>query len=123
MGGIVESALSSWAERVVSSGHYARNARPFTSGSPVSDNKGVEQRRIHHRPRHFDHTLCRRLEYEREIVLSPADMPDITVRCPDCDCIMMYRGVGRLRNGTRVHSFECVHSYREVHSLSIVCSE
>jgi len=36
---------------------------------------------------------------------------------------MVYRGIGRLRSGTRVHYYECVHSYREVHSLSIVISD
>jgi hypothetical protein len=32
----------------------------------------------------------------------------------------VYRGLGRLRNGKSVHYFECVHSPREVHSVSIV---
>jgi hypothetical protein len=36
---------------------------------------------------------------------------------------MIYRGIGRLRSGTRVHHFECVHSHREVHSLSIVIAD
>lgn len=83
----------------------------------------MEARFIHHPPRHFDGTLCRRLEIEREIAHCPESRPEVSAKCPDCDCVMMYRGIGRLRSGTMVHFFECVHSYREVHSLSIVIGD
>jgi hypothetical protein len=83
----------------------------------------MEQRVVHHRPRHFDFTLCRRIEFERDIASGPAEDITVTVRCPDCDCLMMYRGVGRLRNGKHVYHFECVHSPGEVHSLSVICPE
>jgi hypothetical protein len=36
---------------------------------------------------------------------------------------MMYRGIGRRRDGQQVHFFECVHSHREVHSVSIIVTE
>jgi hypothetical protein len=35
----------------------------------------------------------------------------------------VYRGLGRLRSGARVHYFECVHSHREVYSVSISVTE
>jgi hypothetical protein len=83
----------------------------------------MDQNAIRHPPRHFSFTLCRRLEIERDIADSPADQPDITATCPDCGATMAYRGVGRLRSGTMVHYFECIHSHREVHTLSIVVSK
>lgn len=78
---------------------------------------------VRHPPRHMRHTLVRRLEIEQECVDCPDGQPDIVARCPDCDCVMLYRGMGRLRSGTQVHYFECVHSPREVHSLSIVITQ
>lgn len=78
---------------------------------------------IRHRSRHLDHTLFRRLEIEREITHCPDGQPEIAARCPDCDCTMVYRGIGRLRSGTKVHYFECIHSHREVHSLSLVIAD
>ncbi|HZS93380.1 MAG TPA: hypothetical protein VFA78_01155 [Chloroflexota bacterium] len=78
---------------------------------------------IHHRPRHMDRVIMRRWEMSREIVASPADDPELSARCPNCGCVMMYRGIGRLRNSKLVHVYECVHSHREVHSVSIVISE
>lgn len=83
----------------------------------------MEQRHIRHRPRHFNHTLCRRLEIERDIAVCPDGEPHITATCPDCGFTMAYRGVGRLRSGSLVHYFECIHSYREVHTLSIVMTD
>lgn len=83
----------------------------------------MEQTRIHHRPRHLEATLTRRLEIERTCSGCPDGAPHVTARCPECDCVMMYRGIGRLRSGTRVHYFECVHSHREVHSVSILIAE
>ena len=83
----------------------------------------MEQSFIRHRPRRLDHTHMRMFEYEREILDGPADMADIKARCPDCDCVMMYRGVGRLRNGKLVHYFECIHSDHEVHSVSVAITE
>lgn len=80
----------------------------------------MEMRLIRHSPRHFDHTFCRRLEYERDIAHCPSGEDGIVATCPECGCTMMYRGIARLRNETRVHHFECIHSYREVHSVSIV---
>ncbi|MBV9281184.1 MAG: hypothetical protein JOZ41_13970 [Chloroflexi bacterium] len=83
----------------------------------------MEAQRIRHRPRHLDATLIRRLEIERECPSCPDGEADVVARCPDCDSTMLYRGIGRLRSGTRVHYFECVHSHREVHSLSIVIGD
>jgi hypothetical protein len=78
----------------------------------------MEQGFIHHRPRRLDHAHARRFEFEMEILDGPGK-DGVTARCPDCDCVMMYRGVARLRNGALVHYFECVHSHREVHTVSI----
>jgi hypothetical protein len=78
---------------------------------------------IHHRPHRLDNCHTKTFEFEHEIAVGPSDQPDITARCPDCDCVMMYRGIARLRNGKLVHYFECVHPPREVHRVSIVISE
>lgn len=83
----------------------------------------MQQTRIHHQPRHLDSTLTRRLEIERTCSDCPDGEPHVATHCPDCDCVMMYRGIARLRSGTQVHYFECVHSHREVHSVSIVIAE
>ena len=83
----------------------------------------MEVQRIQHRPRHLRYALARRLEIEESISHCPQNQPHICATCPDCDCTMAYRGIARLRSGTKVHYFECVHSYREVHTLSIVISE
>lgn len=83
----------------------------------------VEQRVIRHRPRRLDCTHVRVFEFERDILAGPVDEPHIVSRCPDCACIMMYRGIARLRNGSLVHYFECVHSPKEVHSVSILIEE
>ena len=64
-----------------------------------------------------------RLEIEPDCMDCPDGQPHIAARCPDCDCAMVYRGHGHLGNGTPVHYFECVHSYREVHSVSIVVTD
>jgi predicted amidophosphoribosyltransferase len=82
----------------------------------------VELNVIHHKPRHIRYTLTRRIEFERDCPECPDDMPDLVTMCPDCGAKMAYRGIGRLRSGTRVRYFECVHSHREVHSVSIVVS-
>ena len=65
----------------------------------------------------------RLLEIESECPDCPEGEPGLSSRCPDCDSVMVYRGIGRLGGGTRVHYYECVHSHREVHSLSIVIAE
>jgi hypothetical protein len=83
----------------------------------------MERPPIHHRPCHFDHTLVKRLEIEREIAHGPEKFPHVVARCPDCDASMAYRGIGRLRSGPLVYHFECVHSHREVHSVSIIIGE
>lgn len=77
---------------------------------------------IQRNPRHFDYTLCRVLEIEQEIPTGP-NADGVLMQCPNCGATMMYRGIGRLRSGTRVHHYECVHSHREVHSISIVVSD
>ena len=78
---------------------------------------------IQHPPRHFRNTLTRRLEIERDCPECPDGIPGASAKCPDCGCTMVYRGLGRLRSGTSVHYFECVHSHREVHSVSIVITD
>ncbi len=78
---------------------------------------------IRHRPRHFRYTLSRRWEPERECSHCPDGMPHAAARCPDCESVMLYRGIGRLRSGKIVHHFECVHSPHEVHSVSIIIAE
>jgi hypothetical protein len=83
----------------------------------------MERRVIRHAPKRIDVLLTRAREHGRDIIHCPADDPEASARCPDCDSLMMYRGLGRLRNGTLVHTFECIHSPREVHSVSIVISE
>jgi hypothetical protein len=75
---------------------------------------------IHHRVRPFDYTMSRRLEIERDISCCPDGQTSLTASCPSCGSTMMYRGIARLRNGASVHHFECVHSPREVHGLSIL---
>lgn len=77
---------------------------------------------IRHSPRHINHTILRRVEIERDI-LNTHDGVSAGIDCPDCGCVMVYRGIGRLRNGSRVHYYECIHSHREVHSLSVVITE
>lgn len=84
---------------------------------------GMGTNAIRHPPRHLKYAVFRRLEIEREISICPDEQPEVVARCHDCGAVMMYRGIGRLRSGTRVHHFECIHSHREVHSLSIVISE
>jgi predicted RNA-binding Zn-ribbon protein involved in translation (DUF1610 family) len=83
----------------------------------------MEARLIHHRPRHLDHVVCRRLEVQADIATGPDGQPEQTIQCPNCGYTMMYRGQGRLRNGTLVHCYECVHSHREVYSLSVVYTD
>jgi hypothetical protein len=83
----------------------------------------MEAQVIRHAPRHFHFTLGRQLEIEPECPDCPVGAPHIFAKCPDCDCSMIYRGIGRLRSGTHVHHFECIHSHREVHSLSIVIAD
>jgi hypothetical protein len=83
----------------------------------------MEDNLVRHRPRHFNYTICRRIEIERDIAHAPFDQPHITATCPDCECVMMYRGIGRRRDGQQVHFFECVHSHREVHSVSIIVTD
>ena len=61
-------------------------------------------------------------EFERDILDGPG-ADGVGARCPDCECVMMYRGVARLRSGKLVHYFECVHSVDEVHSVSITITE
>jgi hypothetical protein len=80
----------------------------------------MEHTVIHNAPRAFHSTPARLLELESECPECPENEPALSSRCPDCDSVMPYRGNGRLGSGTRVHYCECVHSYREVHSLSIV---
>lgn len=80
----------------------------------------MEAEIIRHPPRHFHFTVARRFEIEHDCPECPADLPGTVSRCPECGCVMVYRGIGRLRNGRHVHYFECVHSPREVHGVSIV---
>ena len=75
---------------------------------------------IRHGPRTIDFLVMRGLEIERDCCDTPDGLPDVAARCPDCESVMMYRGVGRLRDGRLAHVFECIHSHREVHSLSIL---
>ncbi|MGH2449298.1 MAG: hypothetical protein ACRDFS_11945, partial [Chloroflexota bacterium] len=89
----------------------------------ILHNELVEVEVISHRPCRLDQTVLRRLELGDEITDHPETAPEVTMRCPDCCSLMMYRGVGRLRNGKLVHVFECVHSHREVISLSVVVTE
>ena len=83
----------------------------------------MEENMLHHRPRHLDYTISHHLEIESDISHCPEGMPSTVATCPDCGSAMMYRGVGRLRKGTAVHHFECVHSHREVYSVSIHVAE
>jgi len=83
----------------------------------------MEAQIIRHPPRHFHFTLGRLLEIEPDCPDCPDGDPHILAKCPDCDCAMAYRGIGRLRSGTQVHYFECIHSHREVHSISIVIAD
>ncbi|HLJ66921.1 MAG TPA: hypothetical protein VKX16_06140 [Chloroflexota bacterium] len=78
---------------------------------------------VYHRPRHIQFTLARTLEIEPDCPECPKDDPGTVATCPDCGSKMAYQGRARLRSGVLVHHFECVHSHREVHSLSIVISE
>lgn len=79
----------------------------------------MEENMLRHRPRHFDHTISRHMEIETDIANCPEGLPTTVASCPNCGSSMMYRGVGRLRKGTTVYHFECVHSHREVYSVSI----
>jgi len=83
----------------------------------------MENQIIQHSPRGLDFTVRRSLEFERECPDSPDGKPDIVARCAQCAATMAYRGLGKLRNGLRVHYFECVHSAAEVHSISFVIAE
>ncbi|GAC1324089.1 MAG: hypothetical protein NVS2B16_13640 [Chloroflexota bacterium] len=83
----------------------------------------MEETRFHHRPRHFDYTMSRHVEIESEIAHCPDGMPSTVAECPGCGSSMMYRGLGRLHQGTSVYHFECVHSHREVYSVSITVAE
>jgi hypothetical protein len=78
---------------------------------------------IHHSPRSLDFTVLRNLEFENDCPNCPDGQPDIVARCAQCESAMVYRGLGTLRNGLRVHYFECVHSPGEVHSMSFVIAE
>ncbi|MGI8824441.1 MAG: hypothetical protein ACR2JC_02120 [Chloroflexota bacterium] len=79
----------------------------------------MEDKSLHHRPRHLDCTIGRHVEIEADIADFPDGSPSTRASCPECGSTMMYRGIGRLRAGTSVHHFECVHSHLEVHSVSI----
>jgi hypothetical protein len=57
----------------------------------------MEVNAIRHPPRHLQHTLQRRLEIERTILDGAEDQPELVAKCPDCECTMIYRGIGRLR--------------------------
>lgn len=83
----------------------------------------MEARFIQHRPRHIHHVHVQFPEGVRDIMTAPHESPDAVMACPDCECRMMYRGIGRLRNGQRVYVYECVHSHREVYSVSVVISQ
>ena len=83
----------------------------------------MEQQVIHHRVRTIDFTLLRSVESDSDCPHCPDGLPDVVARCTQCDSIMAYRGLGTLRNGQRVHFFECVHSPGEVHSKSFVIAE
>ena len=83
----------------------------------------MEQDIIRHRARPFRYTLTRLVEVGPDIRHCPDGMDGITATCPDCGFTMAYRGIGRLRNGNLVHHFECVHSHREVISVSIAIPE
>lgn len=82
----------------------------------------MEARYIQHRPRHLHHVQVQIPEPGSDIAHGPDDGAD-AVMCPDCGFTMMYRGIGRLHSGQRVHVYECVHSHREVYSVSVVISE
>jgi hypothetical protein len=83
----------------------------------------MEDNRIRHASRHLNRTLFRRLEIEPDIAHCPDGLDELVADCPDCESRMMYRGIGRLGSGTKVHYFECVHSHREVHGLSILVGD
>lgn len=83
----------------------------------------MEARIIRHPPRHISFTVLRRWEIERDLPPCPDGLPDSATSCPECDSTMAYRGKGRLRSGMLVHHFECVHSPREVHAVSVVITD
>ncbi len=87
------------------------------------DRNEMDSNIIRHNPRQFHFTLSRKIEVESECPDCPPDQPDLITRCADCGSVMVYRGIGRLRSGTRVHYYECVHSAREIHSVSLVIGE
>ena len=83
----------------------------------------MEAQFIRHQPRHIDFTLSRFVEIEHECVDCPDGEPERGATCADCGSTMVYRGIGRLRGGTHVHYFECVHSPREVHGYSLIIGD
>lgn len=83
----------------------------------------MEAQIIRHPPRHISYTVLRRLEIERDCPECPDGLPQSATACPDCDSTMAYRGKGRLTTGMLVHYFECVHSHREVHAVSVVITD
>lgn len=78
---------------------------------------------IQHRPRPLDVTILRSLEFENDCPHCPDGRPDVVATCENCGSTMVFRGVGKLRSGLRVHYFECVHSPREVHSVSFLIAD
>jgi hypothetical protein len=83
----------------------------------------MENRTINHPPRRLDTTVLRNLEFEHECPECPDGKPDMMARCAECASTMVYRGLGMLKSGLHVHYFECVHSPREVHSVSLIVAE
>ncbi|MGH2444369.1 MAG: hypothetical protein ACRDFX_14540 [Chloroflexota bacterium] len=90
---------------------------------PFTIQQDMEAYVVRHRPRHIRFTIARRFEFERECRHCPPGLDGITARCPDCEALMMYRGLARLRNGVIVHHFECIHSPFEVHGVSIAVND
>jgi hypothetical protein len=80
----------------------------------------MESNVIYHAPRGLGVTVLRSVEYEHDCPDCPDGQPDVQARCRQCASTMVYRGLGTLRNGIRVHYFECVHSPAEVHGMSFV---
>ncbi len=83
----------------------------------------MESTIIRHGPRGIHYSHIRRFEDEAEPLDGPVGVQFEASKCPECDCVMLYRGIALLRDGTKVHYFECVHSPREVHSISIRISD
>lgn len=82
--------------------------------------RSMETRFIRHRPQRLDCVHIRIPETGRDIAHAPDEMPEQRVTCPECQAVMMYRGIGQLRDGRLVYVYECVHSHREVYSLSVI---